>query len=188
MYRLSKITAGVCSLYILAASLGALVLIPLQFHAFPELSLLVSLIYIPAGIRVFATVLFGTQAIPGIFLGTLLSARFLSGIDSTVFLVSISVISAAAAPIVFYGLQSIGISPYYLRIEEKLPKREALLLAGFLTSVVNGFFLTTVLEHLTDLRAVSLTMAAVFVGDFIGFLVVILLAKLTVGSEENNTQ
>ena len=186
MYQLTSITAGIFALYIFAAAVVAFIFNPFQFYAIPQLSLLVSLIYIPAGVRVFATILFGAQAVPGIFLGTIFAAYFLSGVENSIVLVCISVVSAAVAPIVFYGLSRIGINAYYLRIEDKLPKGGDLLLAGFLTAALNGFLLATILETLTDLTSITFTMAGIIIGDFVGTLVVILLARLTTGTDNNN--
>lgn len=185
MYQLTSITAGIFSLYIIAATVVAFIFNPFQSYVFPQLPLLVSLVYIPAGVRVFATILFGARAFPGIFLGSLFGAYFLSGIENNIVLICISVVSATVAPVIFYVLGRIGINAYYLRIEDKLPKGEDLLLAGFLTAALNGFLLATILETLTDLTAITFTMAGIIIGDFVGTLVVILLARLTTGIENN---
>ena len=185
MYQLTSITAGIFALYVFAATVVAFIFNPFQSYVFPQLPLLVSLIYIPAGVRVFATILFGAQAFPGIFLGSLFAAYFLSGIENNIVIICISVVSATVSPVIFYVLGRIGISAYYLRIEDKLPKGEDLLLAGFLTAALNGFLLATILETLTDLTAITFTMAGIIIGDFVGTLVVILLARLTTGTANN---
>jgi hypothetical protein len=179
MYPLLKTTFWICSLYVAAYSLVFFAVNPIQFAIFPKLPHLVSLFFIPNGVGVFATILFGYRAIPGVFFGAVFSTFSLSGIDNSFLLISISTVSAMTAPIVFYALSSIGINAYYLALEEKLPKRENLLLAGLLTSVLSGFSIGTILEQLTGLRAVSLAMVGLIVGNFVGFLAVVLLAKLT---------
>jgi hypothetical protein len=69
-------------LYTAAFGLVVFVLNPLQSLVLPEVTNFASLVFVPHGLRVMATVVMGARAIPGLFLGALYSTHFIWGMES----------------------------------------------------------------------------------------------------------
>lgn len=168
---------AVAVLYSAAFGLVVYVLNPLQALVLPEVTNFASLVFIPHGLRVMATVVMGARAIPGLFLGALYSTHFIWGIESMALSAVIALISSTVAWMTLEGLRSTGINAYYLCRKSGLPPFRIVLLAGILCSVANSFLLGMVLEVTGNIERVTYTMAAIAIGDTVGLIACFWLAR-----------
>ncbi|WP_421695066.1 hypothetical protein [Aestuariivirga sp.] len=164
-------TAAIAALYVAASAIVYLVFRPLQAIFLPGISDYASLIFLPHGVRVFATIVLRSRAIPGLFLGALVSNSLLWGVTDPAILISQAVIAGATSWLVFEALYALRINPYYLSSTAQVPPLHTILLAGLFCSFANGFLMTAVLEHTTEVQHITLTMATFSVGDMIGLMV-----------------
>lgn len=167
-------------LYTAAFGLVVFVLNPLQALAFPEVTGFASLVFIPHGLRVMATVVMGARAIPGLFLGSLYSTYFIWGIESLALSLVIALISSTVAWIALAGLGSVGVNAYYLNRKSGLPAFRTIFLAGILCSFANSFLMAMVLEMTGNIQRVTYTMAAIAIGDTVGLIACFWLARVLV--------
>lgn len=156
-----------------AASFGAVIyaINPIQALLFPQLTQFASLLFLPHGLRVLATIALGARAIPGLFLGAIYSAYFLWGINDPGLLVLFSLISSCSAFLALECLKALGIDAFYTSKKKGLPLFENVILAGVASSLTNSFLMTTVLESSGHVQNVTFTMAAYAIGDIVGLVV-----------------
>jgi len=157
-------------LYTAAFGLVVFVLNPLQSLVLPEVTNFASLVFVPHGLRVMATVVMGARAIPGLFLGALYSTHFIWGMERLALSAVIALISSTVAWLTLEGLRATGINAYYLCRKSGLPPFRHVLLAGILCSAANSLLLGTVLEMTVNIERVAYTMAAIAIGDAAGLL------------------
>lgn len=174
---LVAVTAITFVVYFVSYFLVWALITPLQQALLPQITLYASLLFLPHGIRVFATSLAGLKAVPGLILGELAgNVLFWGLLSSPVDLVAVSVCSGAVTWLVFEGLRALRIHAYYLKITEEPPPYQYLLLAGILASAANAFLVTSILERDVSGGAVMRVLAAFMTGDITGLLAVMILA------------
>lgn len=164
-------TAIIAAIYFASAAVVFFAMQPVQMALVPNIGPFASLVFLPHGVRVLATVVLRWRAIPGLFLGALLSGSLVWGVSDPTLLLFLSLVSALTCSIVFEGLRALRINPYYLSSSAKVPPVHTILLAGILCSFASGFFTTAILETTHNAGHVTLTMAAIFTGDTVGFMV-----------------
>lgn len=170
-------TLGLAVLYAGSFGLVVYVLNPIQAIFLPEVTKFASLMFIPHGLRVMATVVMGAWAVPGLFLGALYSAVFIWGIESLELAILISLISSSVAWLTLEGLKAFRIDAFYLSKKDRMPAFRTILLAGLICSFANSFLLGTVLELSGNIQRVTYTMAAIAIGDMVGLIAGWWLAK-----------
>lgn len=174
-----QLVYGLALAVLYAASFGLVVYVlnPIQAIFLPEVTKFASLMFIPHGLRVMATVVMGASAIPGLFLGSLYSALFIWGIESFELAVVMSLISSSVAWLTLEALKLFRIDAYYLSKKDRMPSFRTVLLAGLICSFANSFLLSTVLELTGNIQRVTFTMAAIAIGDMVGLVAGWWLAK-----------
>ena len=170
-------SAVIAVIFVLGDLASAYVFNPIQAVFFPQLTNLVSLLFLPHGIRVLATVLLGLRAAPGLVVGTAFVLFYVYGVRDVQLLIGISLISGCVPWITLRGLRSLGIDAFYLKVKDGMPAFETILIAGIICSVANGFLTTSMLESSGTITHVSLTIAAYTVGDTTGLIASWLLAN-----------
>ena len=171
-------SAVVTILYIISFGLVFWVITPIQAEVLPEITIYASFFYLPHGIRVLATAVLGVRAIPSLIMGEVVGNFLFWNIADPGMLLGISMIGGILPWLGFELMRSFGISAYYLHTVDKMPTLSILLFAGLVTSLLNGFVLTAILEYSMKLGRVTQVMAAYAVGDMTGLLVVVMLIKL----------
>ena len=170
-------SAVIAVIFVLGDLASAYVFNPIQAVFFPQLTELASLLFLPHGIRVLATVLLGLRAAPGLVVGTAFVLFYVYGVRDVQLLIGISLISGCVPWITLRGLRSLGIDAFYLKVKDGMPAFETILIAGIICSVANGFLTTSMLESSGTITHVSLTIAAYTVGDTTGLIASWLLAN-----------
>lgn len=170
-------TAAIAVIYLAAYIIVFTVVTPLQQAWLPEITRFASLLFLPHGIRVFATSLLRGRAIPGLFLGEAASAYLLWGVHDPVTLMLLAAISGMVTWAVFEGLLALRINAFYLHVSDQPPPLHTLLLGGILASVANAFLMTSVLEGQMSAGHVTSVIAAFTTGDITGLLAVMLVAR-----------
>lgn len=178
IHTLTLTSLIVFALYVFAYFLVWAFITPLQEELLPNVTEYASFFYLPHGVRVIATAVMGPRAIPSLFLAELGGNYLFWGMTDPLLLLSVSLVGGVITWAAFLGLYSFGINSYYLNSIEKMPRLSTLLFAGLVTSVLNGFVLTSILERDMLIGEVTQVMAAYIVGDMTGLLLVILLIKL----------
>lgn len=150
---------------------------PVQESVLPGLTPLVSLLFLPHGVRVLATSLLGRHAVPGLIAAeTAGNYVFWITLDPLALLLA-SAASGCATWLAFEGLRKLGIDAFYLRSRAGPPPFNALLLAAIAAAVINAIVITAILEGQDTTEQVTLILAAVITGDITGFLMTVMIAK-----------
>lgn len=170
-------TAALACLYFATYFLVWAVVTPAQHALLPEITRFASLLFLPHGIRVFATSLLGGRAVPGLILGELAGNYLLWGLHDPALLLIGSVISGSVTWAVFEGLRGLRVNAFYLRVSDEPPPFHTLMLAGLLASAANAFLSTAVSEADMAPGHVTSILAAYMTGDVTGLLAVMLLAR-----------
>jgi hypothetical protein len=170
-------TAVLACLYFITYLLVWAVITPAQEALLPEITRFASLLFLPHGIRVFATSLLGGKAVPGLILGELAGNYFLWGLHDPALLIILSIVSGSITWAVFEGLFELRVNAFYLRVSDEPPPFHTLMLAGILSSAANAFLLTAVSEPAMITGQVTSILAAYMTGDVTGLLAVMLLAR-----------
>lgn len=171
-------TLVVFGLYFLAYFAVWAFITPLQTAVIPEITKYASLLFLPHGIRVFATSLIGRRSIPGLLLAEFVGNYTFWGIHAGVPLLVISTASATITYLVFEALKMARVNAYYLHVTSEPPPLHTFLLAGVLASAANAFLVTTIMEGGMTIGQVTSVLAAFMTGDVTGLLAVILIARL----------
>lgn len=156
------------------------IITPVQEAVIPDVTKFASLLFLPHGVRVFATSLLREKAIPGIFAAEAAGNYLFWDLSSPFPLLMVSFASATATWFVCEGLKTLRIHPYYLEINAEPPSLQVLLLVAILASAVNAFLVTATLEGGMTLGHVTPVIAAFMTGDITGFLAVTMAAKFIV--------
>lgn len=150
---------------------------PLQQALLPAITSFASLLFLPHGIRVFATSLIGGKSVPGLVLGEVAGNYLLWGLHDPVQLIVLSLISGSVTWLVFEGLLALRVNAFYLRVTDEPPSFHTLMLAGILSSAANAFLCTALSEHEMGAGLVTSILAAYMTGDVTGLLGVMLAAR-----------
>lgn len=172
-------TVLIFAIYSLANLLVWLVVTPGQRELLPEITAYASLLFLPHGVRVFATALVGVRAIPGLLIGELAGNYLLWNVTETPALLLTSMTGALVCWVAFEMLRRMRVNAYYLKNDLLPPPLHSFLLAGMAASAVNAFLRASVFEGAIPPGDVTAVIAACVTGDVTGLLLFIILAKLT---------
>ena len=150
---------------------------PVQQSIFPGLGVSASLLFLPHGIRVFATSLLGRQAVPGLVAAEVTGNYMFWGLTDPLTLLLASATGGGMTWLIFEGLRKLGIDPFYLHAAAKPPPFQTLLLAAIAAAMAIAFLLTSILEGPMAQTHATLLIAALFTGNMTGFLAVVMIAK-----------
>lgn len=170
-------TAVIFGLYILVYAFVWAVITPLQHAVLPDITPYASLLFLPHGIRVFATSLLGGRAIPGLVLGELAGNSIFWVYDGLIALLAVSLVGGAITFIVFEFLKAARVNAFYLHISAEPPPLHSFLLAGVLASAANGFLSVAIMEETLSVGNVTSVLAALMTGDVTGLLAMMMIAR-----------
>ena len=166
------------AIYSLSNFLVWLLVAPVQRELLPEITAYSSLVFLPHGVRVFATALVGVRAIPGLLLAELAGNYLLWNVTEPPALLLTSLIGGLVCWLAFEMLRRMRVNAYYLNEDPVPPPLHSFLLAGMAASVVNAFLRASVFEEKIPPGDVTGVIAACVTGDVTGLLLFIILAKV----------
>lgn len=169
-------TFGLFALYLFAYFLVWAAIMPVQRRFAPDISAFACLLYLPHGIRIFATSLLGGKAVPGLVLSSLAGGYLFWDLRDPQTLVLTALVGGVTTWAVFEGLRALQFNPFYIKVTDEPPPFQTLLLAGIIASAVNAFLLASMVEGQVDAGQVTTLIAAYVTGDVTGLLVVMLTA------------
>lgn len=169
-------TFGLFALYLFAYFLVWAAIMPVQRRFAPDISAFACLLYLPHGIRIFATSLLGGKAVPGLVLSALAGGYLFWDLRDPQTLVLTALVGGVTTWAVFEGLRALQFNPFYIKVTDEPPPFQTLLLAGIIASAVNAFLLASMVEGQVDAGQVTTLIAAYVTGDVTGLLVVMLTA------------
>lgn len=169
-------TFGLFALYLFAYFLVWAAIMPVQRRFAPDISAFACLLYLPHGIRIFATSLLGGKAVPGLVLSALAGGYLFWDLRDPQTLVLTALVGGVTTWAVFEGLRALQFNPFYINVTDEPPPFQTLLLAGIIASAVNAFLLASMVEGQVDAGQVTTLIAAYVTGDVTGLLVVMLTA------------
>jgi len=175
---LATTTLVIFGLYFLAYFLVWAVITPVQNALIPDITRYASLLFLPHGIRVFATSMVGARSIPGSIIAELVGNYIFWDVQGVIPLLVVSTVSGTVTYLVFEALKVAGANAYYLPETSRPPPLQTLMLAGILASAANGFLVTTIMEGGMSTGHVTSVLAAFMTGDVTGLIAVIMIAKL----------
>lgn len=171
-------TLVVFGLYFLAYFLVWALITPIQQEIIPQITKYASLLFLPHGIRVFATSLLGKKSIPGLVLAEFVGNYIFWDLRGLIPLLVISTASGTITYFVFEALKMARVNAYYLQVTSEPPPLHTFMLAGVLASAANGFLVTTIMEGGMTSGQVTTVLAAFMTGDITGLIAVIMIAKV----------
>ncbi len=169
-------TFGLFALYLFAYFRVWAAIMPVQRRFAPDISAFACLLYLPHGIRIFATSLLGGKAVPGLVLSSLAGGYLFWDLRDPQTLVLTALVGGVTTWAVFEGLRALQFNPFYIKVTDEPPPFQTLLLAGIIASAVNAFLLASMVEGQVDAGQVTTLIAAYVTGDVTGLLVVMLTA------------
>lgn len=169
-------TLGLFCLSLFSYFLVWAVVMPVQRAVAPGISPFACLLFLPHGIRVFATSLLGAKAVPGLVLSALAGSFLFWGLRDPQTLVLTALIGGVTTWAVFEGLRSLQFNPFYINVTDEPPPFQTLLLAGIIAAAANAFLLASMVEGRVSAGHVTTLLAAYVTGDVTGLLVVMLAA------------
>lgn len=175
---LATTTLVIFGLYFLAYFLVWSVVTPVQDAVIPAITAYASLLFLPHGIRVFATSLVGARSIPGLLLAEFVGNYIFWNLSGWPQLVFVSLASGTITYVVFEVLRAAKVNVYYLDVTSDPPRLSAFILAGILASAANAFLITAIMEGSMTMGEVTSILAAFMTGDVTGLLGVIMMAKI----------
>lgn len=175
---LATTTLVIFGLYFLAYFLVWAVITPVQNAVIPDITRYASLLFLPHGIRVFATSLVGARSIPGLLIAEFVGNYIFWDLQGMLPLLVVSTASGTVTYLVFQVLKAAGANAYYLPETSRPPPLQTFMLAGILASAANGFLVTTIMEGGMSTGHVTSVLAAFMTGDVTGLIAVIMIAKL----------
>lgn len=159
--------------YLVAHAATSLLVYPVQSHFLEDVSVFASLVYLPHGVRVLATWLYGWKAITPLILGAIASEMLLTpGRDLSVYqpvLVPSVLVGAVSAFCAFEFLRATGRN-FYACAQRHIGWKN-LILAGAVASVFNSLGQSAVFSGLILPDAAATTFAIYMIGDIAGLVV-----------------
>lgn len=143
-------TFGLFALYLFAYFLVWAAIMPVQRRFAPDISAFACLLYLPHGIRIFATSLLGGKAVPGLVLSALAGGYLFWDLRDPQTLVLTALVGGVTTWAVFEGLRALQFNPFYINVTDEPPPFQTLLLAGIIASAVNAFLLASMVEGQVD--------------------------------------
>lgn len=170
-------TLVIFGLYFLAYFLVWAVVTPVQDAIIPEITKYASLLFLPHGIRVFATSLVGRRSVPGLVLAEFVGNYIFWDVRGWIPLLVVSMASGTVTYAVFEALKAAKVNAYYLQVTAEPPPFHTFMLAGVLASAANAFLVTTIMEGGMTIGEVMKVLTAFMTGDITGLLAVIMIAR-----------
>lgn len=175
---LAATTLVTFGLYFLAYFLVWAFVTPVQEAVLPEITKYASLLFLPHGIRVFATSLAGGKSVPGLILAELAGNYLFWGLQEWLPLIFVSAASGIVTYIVFEVLKAAKVNAYYLQVTSEPPRLHTFVLAGVLASAANAFLITSIMEDGMTFGHVTTVLAALMTGDVTGLFAMMIIAKM----------
>ena len=166
--------------YIVCYMLTASLITPIQSTVLPEITFYASLMYLPFGVRVLATMFLDWRAIPPLMVGSGV-AGWMFGPDPMIFwpdmvlLMSI-LVGATCAFVSFEVCRWAGLDAYCL--DNQPPHWKSVIVVGVLASFRNSAGQTIVFGGFSDLGQPDGTALVYLIGDVIGLVVTMTLLML----------
>ena len=160
--------------FIASIALVVAVVDPVQSMYFPEITPFATLFFLPHGVRVITTWLYGVWSIPYLFFATILADLLIRGTANpyTIF------ITAIVCYVSFEVFKLAGLDMYKMKDIGSTHLWRALLLMAFVSSVFNSILHNIMLSsHILPENALP-TMLSYLVGDVTGTLGLFLIAML----------
>ena len=147
---------------------------PFQSMFFPEITPFATLLFLPHGVRVITTWLYGVWSIPYLFFATIISDLLVRGSanPSTIFITAIVCYAS------FQLFKFCGLDMYKLKGIKITNLWRSLLLVAFVSSVFNSLLHNIVLQSQILPENALHTMLSYMVGDVLGTLMLFLIAVL----------
>lgn len=171
-----RVSVVIAMLFIALNAFVLYVLTPLQDAVLPDFDHIASLVFLPHGLKIFATILLRFKAVPGLVAGAAVSTPMIWGIADPQLIVILSLIGGVTCWIVLELLSAMRIQVFYSIDQEHLPPLWHILMAGLLCSVANGFLMDAALKA-HGYENQDLAFLAFVIGDCAGLVVAWVLAK-----------
>lgn len=171
-------TLVIFAIYSVSSLLVWFLVSPAQRELLPEITPYASLIFLPHGVRVFATALVGVRAIPGLLLGELAGNYLLWEVTHAPALLFTSLTGGLVGWLAFEMLRQMRVNAYYLDGDPAPPPLHIFMLAGLAASAINAFLRAAVFGPAIPPGDVMAVIAACVTGDVTGLLLFIILAKV----------
>lgn len=159
--------------YVFCHGLTALLVTPIQQEFLSEVTIFASLVYLPHGVRVLATWLWGWKAFFPLYAGACISAIIFTPADEHAIvreLLSVSIAAGAlSALLAFEAMRLLG-RDFYAGGNTKIDWK-GLLFVGALASVINSVLQSVIFSGVILPEHAVLILATYAVGDLIGLFV-----------------
>ena len=163
--------------FIASTSIVVAVIDPIQHTYFPEITPFATLLFLPHGVRVIVTWLYGVWSIPYLFFATIFADLLIRGsADPTVIFITAIVCYAS-----FELFKLCGLDMYKMKNMKSKNLWRSLLLIAFVSSVFNSILHNIVLQSQILPENALQIMLSYMVGDVLGtlalFFIVLLIVK-----------
>ena len=173
---LLRTTAIIVLLVIATNAVVVFALNPVQALFLPSLSHATSLVFLPYGLKILATVVLRFKAVPGLVVGSAIATVLVWRISDPYTIILLSLIAGMTPWLVFELMKAMRIEVFFEYYHENLPPMQNILGAAFICSAVNAGLMDVslaLLGHEND----RLAIAAFVIGDCVGLVVAWTLAK-----------
>jgi hypothetical protein len=173
---LLRTSAVIVLLVIATNAVVVFALNPVQALFLPDLSHATSLVFLPYGLKILATVVLRFKAVPGLVVGSAIATVLVWRISDPYTIILLSLIAGMTPWLVFELIKAMRIEVFFEHYHENLPSLHNILGAALICSAVNAVLMDvtlTLLGHEND----RLAIAAFVIGDCMGLVVAWTLAK-----------
>ena len=150
---------------------------PLQEALFPGSSTFVSLVFLPAGVRIVALILFGWRAIPPLLLGALLCNHQFWGVHDQKLLWLLSIASTLVCYLAMKISQWLGQSIFLEDTLPRLPPFRTIILVTVVASALNGIVSSAIFGSFDAYLNGGLLAMGYVLGDVLGTLCFMVILK-----------
>lgn len=170
----------VAAAYIFCFALTAFLVTPLQRLILPEVTAFASLCFFPHGVRVLATWAFGWKAIPGLFVGAVVSLVLLTPTEYADILrpavLESILLGSVVSYAIFEGARLLGYD-FYWSPSNKLGWR-SLVIIGAVASIANSVGNALIYSGLIGINQLKSVLLVYVMGDIIGLIACMLALML----------
>lgn len=165
------INLGVSLALIASYAIVSFVFTPIQDLILPNWGQVVSLLFLPSGVRIVSVSVFGIPALIAILLSQIFCGFYFWGIHDLNLAATLSLASTGAVYVAFYTTNLLGIPVFLSDTLPRLPKTGHLILATVLASALNGILVSIFLQDFSSYKNGGLIALLYVVGDVMGALV-----------------
>jgi hypothetical protein len=170
-------TTGVIALLVIVTNaVVVFALNPVQALFLPSLSQATSLVFLPYGLKILATVVLRFKAVPGLVVGSAIATVLIWRIPDPFTIILLSLIAGLVPWLIFELLKAMRIEVFFECYHENLPPLQNILGAALICSAVNAVLMDVTLTLLGQEND-RLAIAAFVIGDCMGLVVAWVLAK-----------